>query len=112
MFDFVPEEAQPPFVVIGDDTASDWSTKTVNGWDATLTIHCWDFEKAGRKLVKTILSAIYDALHDQDANIPVSGFNLIMTRCEFERTMQDPSAQGQSDRYYHGIQRYRVLIHS
>src|SRR3954463_2314409 len=74
VYDFVPEEAQPPFVVIGDDTAIDWSTKTVNGWEATLTVHCWDFEKAGRKSVKAILSAIYDALNRQEASITIAGF--------------------------------------
>jgi hypothetical protein len=108
--DFAPEELQPPYVQIGDDTAIDWSTKTDNGWSTTITIHCWDFEKAGRKSVKAILSAIYDALHEQEASIPIAGFNLIMLRYEFEHTLQDPSAQGQGDRYYHGIQRYRALI--
>jgi hypothetical protein len=112
IYDFVPEEAQPPFVVIGDDTAVDWSTKTTNGWDTTATIHCWDFEKAGRKSVKAILSAVYDALHMQEANVTVTGFNLVMLRWEWEHTMQDPSVEGQGDRYYHGIQRYRAFIQS
>jgi hypothetical protein len=112
IYDFVPEEALPPFVVIGDDTAIDWSTKTGNGWQATLTVHCWDFEKAGRKSVKNILSAIYDALNRQESNITVTGFNLVMMYCEFEHTIQDTAVEGQNDRYYHGIQRYRVLIQS
>ncbi len=112
VFNFLPEETQPPYVVIGDDTSIDWSTHTVNGWETTLTIHCWDFEKAGAKSAKAILSAIYDALHDQSANISVTGFNLILIRCEFEHTMQDPSVQGQADRFWHGVQRYRALIHS
>ncbi|CAN5263267.1 hypothetical protein BH10PLA2_BH10PLA2_00650 [soil metagenome] len=112
IYDFVPEDAVPPYVVIGDDTAIDWGTKTANGWDTTVTIHCWDFEKAGRKSVKAILSAIYDALHRQETNITISGFSLIMIQHEFETTLQDPSAEGQGDRFYHGIQRYRLLIQS
>lgn len=112
VYDFVPEEAEPPYVVIGDDTAIDWSTKTVNGWETTVTIHCWDFEKAGRKSVKAILSAIYDALHRQESSITVSGFNLIMIQSEFETTFQDAAVEGQGDRFYHGVQRYRVLIQS
>src|SRR3954449_672487 len=95
VYDFVPEGAQPPYVVIGDDTAIDWSTKTTNGWEATLTIHCWDFERAGTKSVKTIMGTIYDALHRQEASITVTGFNLVMLQFEFEHTMQDPSVQGQ-----------------
>ena len=112
MYDFVPDDAAPPYVVIGDDTAIDWSTKTSNGWDATLTIHVWDFEKTGRKSVKTIMSAIYDALHQQEASITVSGFNLILIRFEFEQTFQDASAEGQGNEFYHGVQRYRALIQS
>ncbi len=112
VFDNVPDATQPPYVLIGDDTAIDWSTKSNNGWDGTLTIHCWDYEKSGRKSVKAIMSAIYDALHDQNTNITVTGFNLIMIRCEFEHTVQETSAEGQGNEYYHGIQRYRVLIHN
>jgi hypothetical protein len=112
IYDFVPETVPPPFVVIGDDTAIDWSTKTTNGWETTITIHCWAFEVAGRKNVKAIMSAIYDALHRQESNITVSGFNLVMLQSEFETSVQDPSAQGQGDRFYHGIQRFRALIHA
>jgi hypothetical protein len=112
IYDFVPEEAEPPYVVIGDDTAIDWSTKTTNGWETTLTIHCWDFEVAGRKSVKAMLSAIYDALHRQEASITVTGFNLVMLQSEFETTFQDTAVQGQNDRFYHGVARYRALISS
>lgn len=112
VFDFVPGEAQPPYVLIGDDTAIDWSTKTVNGWQATLTVHCWDYEKAGRKSVKAIMSAVYDALHRQEDGVTVAGFNLIMLQSEFETTFQDASEVGESDHYYHGVQRFRALIQS
>jgi hypothetical protein len=112
VFNFVPENAQPPFVVIGDDTAIDWSTKDRNGWDLTVTIHCWDFEKTGNKSVNAIIGAIYDALHRQEANITVAGFNLIMIQSDFETTLRDPTVQGQGDRFYHGIARYRALIQS
>ena len=108
IYDFVPEDASPPFVVIGDDTAIDWSTKTNNGWEVTVTIHCWDFQKAGRKSVKAILSAIYDALHRQD--VPITGFKLVEMQSEFETTIQDTSVEGDNDHYYHGIARYRALI--
>lgn len=110
VYDHVPQTAAAPYVVIGDDTAADWSTKTTNGWDVTITIHVWDFEKAGRKSVKAILSAIYDALHRQEDNITVSGFTLVMLQWEFEETFQDPAIEGQNDHYYHGVARYRALI--
>jgi hypothetical protein len=110
VYDFVPPNAAAPYVVIGDDTMTDWSTKTTSGWEATVTIHCWDLEKAGRKSVKSILSAIYDALHRQSANITVSGFTLIDIQFEFEETFQDTTVEGQNDRFYHGVARYRAFI--
>lgn len=111
VFDFVPQDATPPYVVIGDDTSIDWSTKTETGWEATLTIHCWDFQKQGRKSVKAILSAIYDALHRQESSITVTNFTLVLCQTDGpEMTFQDTSVEGQNDQYYHGVQRYRVLI--
>lgn len=110
IYDFVPQSATPPYVVLGDDTAIDWSTKTSNGWEATLTLHCWDFEKAGRKSVKAILSALYDALHRHD--LSVSGFALIDLQYDFEQTFQETAVEGQADHYYHGVIRFRAWIQS
>ncbi|MCE9566368.1 MAG: DUF3168 domain-containing protein [Planctomycetes bacterium] len=110
VYDFVPENATPPYVVIGDDTAIDWDTKSKYGWEFTITIHVWDFEKAGRKSVKTLLSHIFDALHQQEASITVSGFTLVQIRREFQTTFQDASEEGQNDRFYHGVARYRAVV--
>lgn len=112
VYDFVPETAAAPYVVIGDDTASDWDTKSKHGWEFTLTIHCWDFEKAGRKSVKAILSAIHDALHQQQANITVSGFTLVQIRREFQQTFQETAVEGANDRFWHGVARYRAVVHA
>jgi hypothetical protein len=110
VYDNVPENAHPPYVLIGDDTAIDDSTKLAAGWEATVTIHAWDFEQSGRKSVKAILSAIYDALHRQEDSIPIAGFRLIQMQWEFEQTFQDTSPEGESDHFYHGVQRYRAII--
>jgi len=110
VYDHVPQGTSAPYVVIGDDTLSEDDTKSNNRWDCTITIHCWDFEKSGRKSVKTILSNIFDALHKQESSITVSGFSLVEIHREFQETFQDPSEEGASDRYYHGVARYRALI--
>ncbi len=107
VYDHVPQNAAPPYVVIGADTLIEWGTKTRDGWEATVTVHAWDFEKAGRKSVKTILSNLYDALHGQ--SLTVAGFSLIDLRFEFEETYQE-NAEGASDHYYHGVQRYRAAV--
>ena len=109
VFDFVPPGTPGPYVVIGDDTTGDLSTKTEAGWDCTLTLHAWDFEKAGRKSVKALLSHLYDALHRQEPAVPVAGFHLAELRFDgFQATLRDPSAEG--DGFYHGVARYRALL--
>ena len=110
IYDFILPTATPPYVRIGDNTETDWSTKTADGWEFTLTIHCWDFEKAGRKSVKAVMSAIYDALNRQEANVAVAGFTLVEIKSEFAETFQETSETGQADHFYHGVQRFRALV--
>lgn len=110
VYDHVPQEETAPYVVIGDDTATDSDTKSKAGWEFTVTIHCWDFQKAGRKSVKTLLSHIHDALHQQEANITVSGFTLVQIRREFQQTFQETAIEGENDHYYHGVARYRAVV--
>lgn len=109
VYDHVPQNTAAPYVLIGDDTLIESDTKTANGWEVTLTIHCWDFEAAGRKSVKALLDHIYDALHKQESSVTVTGFSLTYLHCEFQETFQEQS-EGPSDKYYHGVQRFRALI--
>jgi len=110
VYDHVPQGTAAPYVVIGADTVLDGDTRTQSGWECTVTIHAWDFEKAGRKSVKTLLSHLYDALHQQEATITVTGFTLVQVRFEFEETFQETAVEGSVDRYYHGVQRYRAFV--
>lgn len=110
VFDFLPPDQTAPYIVIGEDTLTEDDTKTELGWDCTLTIHVWDYEKAGRKSVKNVLSLIHGALHRQEAAITVAGFNLAEITCEFQQTIQETAIEGESDHYYHGIARYRALL--
>ncbi|WP_238537791.1 DUF3168 domain-containing protein, partial [Zavarzinella formosa] len=89
IYDHVPQDIDAPYVVIGDDTTLDWDTKSRDGWEFTLTLHCWDYQTAGRKSVKNILSLIHDALHNKQASVTVSGFTLVMLRREFQETFQE-----------------------
>jgi len=110
VFDFVTPQLVAPYVVIGDDTLTEWDTKTEDGWDCTLTLHVWDFEKAGRKSVKNLLSIIHDALHRQEASLTLVGFTLVSLAREFQDSFQDISEEGANDHYYHGVARYRALL--
>lgn len=110
IYDHVPQGVSAPYVLIGDDTLVDDDTKSKAGWEGTITLHVWDYQKAGRKSVKALLSHIHDALHQQEANITVTGFSLVQIRREFQQTIQEPGIEGENDHYYHGIARYRAVI--
>jgi hypothetical protein len=110
VYDFVQPNLAAPYVVIGEDTMTGDDTKCGNGWDCTLTIHVWDFEKAGRKSVKALLSHIHDALHRQEASIAVTGYTLTQLIREFQTTIQEAAIEGENDHYYHGVARYRALL--
>lgn len=110
VYDFVTPKLVAPYVVIGEDTLTEFDTKTEQGWDCTVTIHVWDFERAGRKSVKNLLSLIHDALHRQEASVTVADFSLTEIRCEFQTTIQETGVEGENDHYYHGVARYRALL--
>ncbi len=108
VYDFVPQAAIYPYVVIGDVTSLPWDTKTEDGQEFTVTIHAFD-KGAGKKSVQAIAENIYAALHQKESNIAPTGNTVILCRCEFSEAFQDPTPEGQSDHYFHAVQRYRVL---
>jgi hypothetical protein len=109
VYDHVPQGTPAPYVVIGADTLADAGSKSGDKWEFTVTVHAWDFEAAGRKSVKALLGHLFDALHQQEGGITVAGFSLVQVRWEFEETFQE-AAEGGTDHYYHGVQRYRALV--
>lgn len=111
VYDYVAPALAAPYVVIGDDTLAAWDTKTDLGWDCTLTVHVWDFEKAGRKSVKALLGHVYDALHRAEPSLAVTGYLLTEIRWDgFQTTFQETAIEGENDHYYHGVARYRALV--
>lgn len=108
IYDNVPQvadsgkDADFPYVTIGEDTAFDWDTGTSVGKEATLTVHSWSRDR-GRKEVKEIQGAIYDALHL--ANLVVTGYTTVFIISEFSETLSDPDGITR-----HGIQRFRLII--
>jgi hypothetical protein len=102
VFDEVTEGATYPFVALGEETATDYSTKDLIGGETTINIHIWSQYK-GSKETKNIMDRIHDLLHDSD--ISVSGFNLINLRFEYSDIMRDPDGVTR-----HGVMRFRAII--
>lgn len=102
--DHVPPGTQCPYIAIGEDTAIDRGDKTNPGQETTITLHIWS-EYRGRREVKQIMAAIYDALHERD--LTVSGQNVVLLRFDFSETFLDPDGLTM-----HGVVRYRIVTQS
>jgi hypothetical protein len=77
IFDSVPRGAAFPYIVIGDDKESDWSTATEPGSAHALTIHVWS-RAAGRRETRLAGQAVIDALNG--AALMIDGHTLIDLR--------------------------------
>jgi hypothetical protein len=102
IFDDVPEDTKYPYVVIGEETASNNGTKTVDGIEHTLTIHAWS-QYRGRREIKEIMQSVYENLHN--TAITVSGASLVNIRQEFNTTMAETDGITR-----HGVMRFRAVV--
>lgn len=101
VYDHVPPGAAAPFVVIGDETASDGGSDLTDAQEHTLTIHCWS-EGASTLQVKRMQSAVRNALHDAD--LAMDDGICVNIRCEFKEIMRDPDGVS-----WHGVMRFRAM---
>ena len=102
VLDDVPSNQAYPFIRLGEDTAIDYDTKTLQGGEFTIELHIWSQYK-GSKECKQIMDKVHDLLHD--SSLSVAGFNLINLRFEFSDIMIDPDGVTR-----HGIMRFRSII--
>lgn len=77
VYDRVKQKTNYPYVVVGDASARDWSTKTTKGLESRLSIHIYS-RKGGRKQALDIMSRIYELLHE--GNPIISGLSLVYSR--------------------------------
>ncbi|MEK9769605.1 MAG: DUF3168 domain-containing protein [Betaproteobacteria bacterium] len=102
VYDDVPEGSSYPYIVIGEETSNNISTKTKQAHEHTLTIHVWS-QYRGRREIKEIMSQIYTQLHD--SAIVVSGASLVNLKQEFEQTLTEGDGLTR-----HGIIRFRAVV--
>ena len=101
--DHVPQDAAFPYVTMGESTAVAYGAVGIVGLDTTLTLHVWSRSR-GRKELKQVMAEMHRILHDAD--LTVTGHNLVWLRFEFLQTLLD--ADGAT---YHGIARYNAITH-
>lgn len=102
VYDDVPEGKVYPYVVIGEETQSNISTKSSDLHEHTLTIHVWS-QYRGRKEIKVIMKQIYDSLHNNA--ITVTGASLVDIKQEFEQTLMESDGITR-----HGVMRFRAVV--
>ena len=101
VYDDTPEESAFPFIVIGEDTTTEYGTADVDGGSTTVTIHVWSQYK-GSKEAKNIIDRVHPLLHD--SSLSQTGFNLVNMRYEFSDVLRDPDGVTR-----HGIIRFRAI---
>ena len=102
VFDFVPENTAFPYVKIGEETATDNGTKTLQGNEHTLVIHTFSRYR-GSKETKEIMSRIYALLHE--SSLSVTGASLVNLRFEFSDVIKENDGLTT-----HGLQRFRAVV--
>ncbi len=100
IFDDPPPDALFPYLTLGEARATDW--KGVDGGlEHDLRLYVFS-RYAGRREVKRILSAVYDALHE--AALTLSGHDLVNIRFVFADAFRRTDGET-----YQGVARFRAV---
>ena len=81
IYDYVPEAKKLPFIVIGDDSAIEFKTKTFRGYETSSTIHIWGQERS-MKSVKTLIETIGNLLMNDLGEFSFHGITSMSVRRE------------------------------
>jgi hypothetical protein len=102
IFDAVPRGSAFPYIVIGDDKESDWSTATEPGTAHALTIHIWS-RAAGRRETRLAAEAVIGALNG--AELTLDGQALIDLRY-----LESESTRENDGETVHAQLRFKALL--
>ena len=101
IYDSVPHGAKFPYIVLGESTNIDFSTKVEKGHEITYTIHIWS-EYEGYKELNEMASNVLRVITDED--LIIDGFHMVMTAIDMVENMRDPEG------YRHCVIRLRFKI--
>ncbi|KXZ17894.1 phage tail protein [Bacillus nakamurai] len=104
VFDAVPKDQQKPYVTMGDDDVSPFETKTSNGEEINVVLHCWSGYN-GKKEAMEILSLMLQALTNRP--LEIEGFLLCRSEMRSMQVITDIDGYTR-----HGILRMRFTINN
>jgi hypothetical protein len=99
VFDGPPVDAAPPYLVIGGDVMTDWSTKTETGREHLLRVSVWD-AGPGLARVKPLMAAVDAAVSALSGS---SGGQRVVS-ARFVRAL----VLGEPDGWTQGLMEFRV----
>jgi hypothetical protein len=102
-YDYVPERAVYPYIVIGEATEIPRNSLNRYGWETVPTLHVWD-QYRGFARVLRIGERIGEVLDHQPLALP--GYTHVATRFEFSQTLTDPEPPGD---IRHLVLRHRIV---
>ena len=100
IYDDAPPDAVFPYVILGEARANDWNGVD-GGFEHDLKLYAFS-RYAGRREVKRVMGAIYDALHE--ATLTLSNHQLINIRFVFGDIFRR-----QDRETYQGVARFRAV---
>jgi hypothetical protein len=103
VFDWAPDNQTLPYVQLGEDIVSDWSTKTFIGSEHRITLHVWSFS-TGRLEAKKIMADVMRLL--QPAPV-VTDFKLVTWHFLSSLVVRDADT-----RLHHGVLEYRARLYT
>ena len=103
IYDNVPQTSSYPYVVIGNEIATNQGTKTLDGIEYGIDIDVWS-QYRGKKEIKNIMERIYNLLHDQD--LTVSGASFVVSQVRQVATLVE--ADGITR---HGILSVSIIVY-
>lgn len=90
VFNYVPANTAFDYVVLGEDTGGDWSTKSGAGSEGTVTVFC-ETQARGETRAKQLMDAVIQALtRDPPLNLSADNFNLFLFRPDLYEVQVGP----------------------
>ena len=102
-----PETATTPYVLLGEDFVSDWSTKTSWGSEHLWRFHIYD-KGLSTARVDRIAKTLCSRLVDASLTIGGSSYTLVLSRLEAAHFFLDTEGD---ESYAHGVLDIRALVH-
>lgn len=103
VYDFVPETAVYPYIVVGEAIETPDNAHDRFGRQTVSTLHVWDQHRGFKRVLQ--IGALLNALLDHQP-LTITGLVHVATRYEFGQPLTDPEPPGD---IRHLVLRYRIV---